>query len=146
MEDKIDKIYDLMERMYIDLKGNIKELQEGQSGLKDDIKELQEGQNSLKGDIKELQEGQSSLKSDNKELQEGQSSLKSYIKELQKSQNKLHITQEKMQSKLEQMAEIQQSHYDENKRSHAEIIRRIERIEVSTLENEAEIHKLKKAK
>ena len=90
MEDKIDKLLDMMEKMYVDLKGDIKGLQEGQ--------------------------------------------------------NKLQITQEQTQSKLEQIAEIQQSHHDENKRSHNEMIRRIERIGVATMENEAEIHNLKKAK
>ena len=73
MEDKIDKLLDMMEKMYVDFKG--------------DIKGLQEGQNVLQGDIKGLQKGQ----------------------------NKLQITQEQMQSKLDQMAEIQQCHYDENK-------------------------------
>jgi TolA-binding protein len=111
MEDKMDKLLDMMEKMYIDLKGDIKGLQDSHNGLKGDIKELQAGQDEVRGDIRKLQ-----------------------------------LTQEQMQSKLEQMAEIQQNHYDENVRSHGEIIKRIEKIEVATLENEAEIYNLKKAK
>lgn len=90
MEDKIDKLYDLMERMYVDLKGDIKDLQEGQK--------------------------------------------------------KLQLTQEQMQSKLETMSEIQQSHYQENKREHKEILSKLDRLETATLENEAQIYNLKKVK
>lgn len=97
MEDKIDKLYDLMEKMYIDLKGDI---------------------NGVKGDIKGLQEGQ----------------------------KKFQITQEQMQTRLEQLAEIQQNHYEENKREHKEIIDKLKRIEIATLENEAEIYNIKKVK
>lgn len=44
------------------------------------------------------------------------------------------------------ISKIQRNHYDENKREYKEIIDRLGRIETSTLENEAEIYNLKKAK
>lgn len=72
--------------------------------------------------------------------------MEKMYKDLKGDVRKLQLTQEQMQAKLEQMAEIQQSHYEENLRSHGEIIRRMEKIEVATLENEAEIYNLKKAK
>lgn len=104
MEDKIDKLFDLVEKMHIDLKGDI-------NGVKVDIKGLQEGQ-----------------------------------KRLEDGQKKLEITQEQMQKRLEQLAEIQQNNYEENKREHKEIIDRLKKIETATLENEAEIYNIKKAK
>ena len=46
MEDKIDKLYDLMEKMYVDLKGDIKKLQITQEQMEtklDSMAEVQQG-------------------------------------------------------------------------------------------------------
>lgn len=94
MEDKIDKLYDLVEKMY----------------------------NSLSGKIINAETN------------------------INKRLDNIELTQEQMQTKLEQLAEIQQSHYEENKREHKEIIDKLKRIETATLENETEIYNIKKVK
>lgn len=94
MEDKIDKLYDLMEKMYSNLSGKI----------------------------------------DNVETN------------INKRLDKIEMTQEHTQTRLEQLAEVQQNHYEENKREHKEMLHKLERIEIATLENEAELYNIKKAK
>lgn len=97
MEDKIDKLYSLVENMYSNLSSKIEILQEGQ-------------------------------------------------KDLQESQKKLQITQEQMQSKLEIMAEVQQSHFEGQDRTNKLILGKLERLETANLENQTAIYNIKKAK
>lgn len=97
MEEKIDKLYELMERMYVDLKGDI-------SGINSRL-------DGVEGSIKKLQ-----------------------------------LTQEQMQTKLETMAEVQESHFEGQNRINEQILSKLDRLETATLENEAQIYNLKKVK
>lgn len=104
MEDKIDKLYDLVEKMYVDLKGDINGVKSEVTGLKDGILGI------------------------NKRL------------------DKIELTQEQMQSKLELIAEVQVNHFEGQDRVNKQVLNKLDRLETATLENEAEIYNLKKAK
>lgn len=151
MEAKLDKLYDLVEKMYIDLKGDIRELQLRQDrmqGAQDRMQGAQDGmqstQEKMQATQEKMQATQDKMQSTQEKMQAAQDKMQATQDKMQAAQDKFQITQEQMQSKLELMAEIQLSHYEENKRSHGEIIRRLERVETAVMENEAEIYKLKR--
>ncbi len=101
---------------------NIGLLQKDVSSMKSDISILQQDVGSMKGDISVLQQDVSSMKGDISTLQQDVGSMKDDISVLQTQVAKNTLLLESTRKDIQIIAEVQQSHYEQNQRAHQEIL------------------------
>ncbi|TWH57961.1 hypothetical protein DesLBE_2257 [Desulfitobacterium sp. LBE] len=90
--------------------------------LQKDVGSLQQDVSSMKGDISALQQDVGSMKGDISALQQDVGSMKGDISVLQTQVAKNTLLLESTRKDIQIIAEVQQSHYEQNQRAHQEIL------------------------
>ena len=112
----------LLQKDVSSMKSDISILQQDVGSMKGDISVLQQDVSSMKGDISVLQQDVSSMKGDISTLQQDVSSMKGDISVLQTQVAKNTLLLESTRKDIQIIAEVQQSHYEQNQRAHQEIL------------------------
>ena len=133
-KDVEDKMFELMEKMYIefssfktDITTEVKGIRQDLNGVKEDVKALKEDVNGLKEDVNGLKEDVNGLKED-------VNGVKEDVKSLNVKVDKNTMLLENLTSKVEIIAEVQKSHMDQDQKAHSEIVKNLnEKIDVVEL-------------